>query len=383
MKPFRALGLRADDWPKPRREVHELEDLSTFSARKSGGVPYIAVCIAPPRSFWTPLSGPVAGRLVTGSLPPEHRARFLLRLPKAWNGALVVSAAPGFTDEHAYDLYWSDFLIDKGYAFACTDKGVHTTVDGDASFVPMDGTTGPRHWLPRFQQLTATAAQESAERYGRPPERTYAVGISNGAYLVRRLMEQSPTLLQGGIDVSGVLWRPERNLLVCLPAALRACAGPEPDRAALKTAGFPADPGWDAALDLYRKNFWLASLALFLADLDPGYEGAPEDYELARRPAEVRAAVASICNTGRIERPLVSLAGRRDFLITAADHAEAYRELVAAQGGAARHSLVLVDGATHLDSDRALIAAAQPLMPHAQRAFLDLVAKVEGRAPVH
>ncbi|MCX5796201.1 MAG: hypothetical protein NTY77_11950 [Elusimicrobia bacterium] len=364
MNPFRALGLRPAGPPKPRREEFALADLSTRSARESGGISFDALSVAPPRSYWTPLSGPVPGRLVTGSLSPEHRAKFLLRLPKDWNGGLVVSASPGFTDEHGYDLYWSDFLINEGYAFACMDKGVHTTADGDSFFIPMDGTTSIRHWLRRFQELAAQACEESAQHYGRVPERTYAVGVSNGGYLVRRLLEESPELAHGGVDVSGVLWRPERNLLISLPRMLRD--------------GLPVDPAWEQALAVYRGLYWTSSLAVFIADLDPAYEGPLEGYDLSRRPAQVRAAIAEISNTGRPGKPLVSLSGGKDFLITAQDHAQPYAEL-AATGG--RHRLVLVDDATHVDGDQALIPAAQPLMPHAHAAFRRLVKQVEGLSP--
>ncbi|MDD5628067.1 MAG: hypothetical protein PHU21_03315 [Elusimicrobia bacterium] len=363
MNPFRALGLRAGPAAKPRREEHALADLSTYSARGSNGLALDALMVAPPREFWTPLPGPLPGTLVTGSLPPEHAARYLLRMPKHWHGGLVISASPGFTDEHGYDLYWSDFLLNEGYAFACMDKGVHATVDGDTFFLPMDGSTSIRHWLRRFQELAAAAAQECSRHYGRAPQRVYAVGVSNGGYLVRRLLEQSPDLVHGGVDVSGVLWRPERSLLISLPKMLRD--------------GLAVEPAWEKALSIYRALYWEASLAVFIADLDPAYEGPLADYDLSKRPAGVHAAIAEVSNTGRLGKPLVSLSGKRDFLLPPADHAQAYHELAAAGG---RHSLILVDDATHVDADRALIPEAQPLMPHAHAAFRRLAAQVEGTA---
>ena len=57
---------------------------------------------------------------------------------------------------------------------------------------------------------------------------------------------------------------------------------------------------------------------------------------LRSEAAAVRQAVASISNTGKIGKPLVSISGKRDFLITSAAHAVAYRDLVAAQGRADR-----------------------------------------------
>jgi pimeloyl-ACP methyl ester carboxylesterase len=242
------------------------------------------------------------------------------------------------------------------------DKGVHTTVDGDTFFIPMDGTTSIRHWLRRFQELAAFASEESSRHYGRAPERVFAVGVSNGGYLVRRLLEESPDLVHGGVDVSGVLWRPERNLLISLPRMLRT--------------GLSVDPAWEQALAVYRSLYWEASLAVFISDLDPAYEGPLADYDLASRPAAVHTTVAEISNTGRPGRPLASLSGSQDFLVTPADHAEAYRDLAAASG---QHRLSLVADATHIDADRALIPAAQPLMPHAHQAFLSLVAQAADR----
>ncbi|MBI5240130.1 MAG: hypothetical protein HY926_06635 [Elusimicrobia bacterium] len=355
MNPFRALGLRAGGPPQPKVERHEFSDLSTYSARSSGGLPLDALMVAPPREFWTPLPGPLPGTLLSGRLPPEGCARFLLRLPKHWHGGLVLSASPGFTDEHGYDLYWSDFLLDEGYAFACMDKGVHATLDGDTFFVPMDGSTSIRHWLRRFQELAAFAAEETAKHYGRAPERILAVGVSNGGYLVRRLIEESPDLVHGGVDVSGVLWSRERNLLLSLPRMLRD--------------GLKVEPAWEQALAVYRGLYWTSSLAVFIADLDSDYAGPLEDYDLSKRPASVLSAIAEISNTGRLSRPLVSLSGAKDFLITPEGHALPYRDLAAPSG---KHRLILIDDATHVDADRALIPQAQPLMPHAHRAFLSL-----------
>src|SRR5206468_896001 len=61
------------------------------------------------------------------------------------------------------------------------------------------------------------------QRYGRPPRRTYAAGISNGGYLVRWQLENRPWLYDGGLDSEGTLWRADGpNLLTYLPTALRA-----------------------------------------------------------------------------------------------------------------------------------------------------------------
>jgi hypothetical protein len=47
----------------------------------------------------------------------------VIRLPDRWNGKLVVTGAPGFRRQYATDVLLSDWLVDRGYAYAATDKG--------------------------------------------------------------------------------------------------------------------------------------------------------------------------------------------------------------------------------------------------------------------
>ena len=141
---FRALGVRLFERPAPAPSSCQVPDLTTFSSRDSGRLPWEALAVAPPERYWTPLGAPVPGALVEGFLPPDDRARFLLRVPKDWNNRLVVAASPGLLSEKAYDLYWSDFLLSKGCAFACTDKGVRMAADGDTFYVPLSAEASIR-----------------------------------------------------------------------------------------------------------------------------------------------------------------------------------------------------------------------------------------------
>src|SRR5262245_46688545 len=60
-----------------------------------------------------PPAGPVPGVQVDGCFPAagklnthhgwDHDAQFVLRLPDAWNGGLVVTAAPGIRRQYATD----------------------------------------------------------------------------------------------------------------------------------------------------------------------------------------------------------------------------------------------------------------------------------------
>ncbi len=379
MSGLRAFAMRVAVPRAPVLKEADLPDLTTAPDRAAGTLAPDALHVVPPEGLWTPLPRPVPGRLVAGTLPPDQFARFVLRLPRDWNGRLVVAAASGITDERTYDLYFSDFALSRGYAFAATDKGVRrATLDGDTVLMPFLPENSVRRWASRLEALAAFARGKCEAFYGRAPERTYAVGLSNGGFLARRAAEEG--FVDGAVEVSGVLWRAESgNLLRQLPAALRATAAPVWDRDALASAGFPrGDERWDPVLAFYRAAYWEAVMLLFLGDLDPDYAGKPEEYDLDDRPASVRGAIASFQNTGDLKVPLVSLAGRMDLLISARGHAEAYRDLVAARGKAALHRLELVDDASHIDANAAMFPFVKPLMPRLHAAFDALAARVEG-----
>ncbi len=382
MNALRALGLRFD-LPRPAsRTETEVEDLTTRAQRRDGALAADALHIMPPKEFWTPVPAAVPGRIVEGRLPEDHFARFVLRLPKQWNGGLVVAGASGITDERTYDLYFSDYFLSRGYAFAATDKGVRRALlDGDTMLLPMVPESSVTRWYSRLEALARFSREAAAAYYGRPPEFTYAVGLSNGGNLARRAAESDSGLFDGALEVSGVLWTPERNLLRQLPAALRATAQKEPDAAALERAGFPAGDGrWAPVLALYRQVYWRAVLHLFIADLDPDYAGEVEDYDLDARPASVRAAIGAFQNTGDLKVPLVSIAGGRDYLISAREHALAYRDLVAAKGKSGLHRLIVVEDASHIDTNRETFDFIPPLMPRAHEAFAELAGRVETAA---
>ena len=83
-----------------------------------------AMVIAPADpADWTPLARAVPGVLIRGTLEDDHQGRFLLRLPMVWNGKLVVGGASGTRSEFNGDLAISDYVLQKGYAYASQNKG--------------------------------------------------------------------------------------------------------------------------------------------------------------------------------------------------------------------------------------------------------------------
>jgi hypothetical protein len=48
---------------------------------------------------------------------PQGQARVLIRLPDNWNGKPVVAGASGTRSEFSGDFAWSDYLVQKGYAY--------------------------------------------------------------------------------------------------------------------------------------------------------------------------------------------------------------------------------------------------------------------------
>src|SRR6185369_11484007 len=82
--------------------------------------------IAPSAAKRPPITKVVPGVQIDARLSddPTGQARFLLRLPNDWNGRLVVAGASGTRSEFNGDFAWSDYVVQKGYAYASQNKGV-------------------------------------------------------------------------------------------------------------------------------------------------------------------------------------------------------------------------------------------------------------------
>ena len=105
-------------------------------------------------------------------------------------------------------------------------------------------------WTQYMLQTASTrATRGQGELSQQFPQRTYAVGTSNGGYQVRRAIEEAPNLFDGGVDWEGTYIDPQENILVDLPVAVKnfpvyAASDYDPNSAAAKNilaAGYPPD----------------------------------------------------------------------------------------------------------------------------------------------
>lgn len=319
----------------------------------------------------------------------RHDAQFVVRLPDSWNGGLVVAGAPGVREQYANDFVISDWVLARGYAYAATDKGntgVRFFEDGDR---PGEAFA---EWNARVTQLTLAARATVAQRYGRPPQRTLAAGVSNGGYLVRWQLENAPWLYDGGLDWEGTLWRADGpNLFTFLPPALRGyqrlLAGDPAGRDEVVAAGFP--PESQFLWDFHYRVYWDLTQRIYREELDPDFDGSlpagvpfcasgtpncDADYNYASRPDEVRAAVATIALTGRIGRPMITLHGTLDTLLPIAQDSDPYRTMIEQAGRAGQHRYFRIEGGNHVDGLYALFPdRLRPILPcfHAALAAME------------
>ncbi len=353
-----------------------------------------------------------------GSLGPGQR--FVLRLPDAWNGKLVAAGTPALRSEFASDLIWSEYVLARGYAFVASNKGV--AFNGILEDAPGDrwrygfpfdlpgialrgkslrfGALEPEpmriaRWNDDYAATIEAASALIARETGRVPERTYAVGLSNGGAQVRSLLETRPELADGGVEWASVYWTPERNLLTLLPGFLRAMpryiASGYRDATAhaeIVALGFPPDR---TQPDAAHPSLWAdhysnvlpfyndVTTFLFARLLDPA---APESFGLEERAAYVpsaqaRAEIATFAHRGNPQKPLIGIAGSADVFVTPEHHLGGYAAAVRAAGAARNYRAYLIDDATHVDGFVGFGYNLQQQLPFAWEAFEQLVRIVE------
>jgi hypothetical protein len=392
--------------------------------------------IAPDPPNKTPITRAVPGVQIQARIAgdPEGQARFLLRLPDDWNGRLVVAGASGTRSEFNGDWAWSDYVVQKGYAYASQNKGVlNLRITNPSSPTPPNDLAcrlnpGPlsQFWVnfydndpgqpfirwAVFMGEAARLAQRGVEaHYGRHARFTYAVGTSNGGYQVRRAVELFPELFDGGVDWEGTEVNPAGpNLLTDLPPAILnyldyVASGLDPASTAAKNiqlAGYPPDivVNGVSLWGRYWGQFWEVTQCQWQKRLDPTYDTYGQgtgtyNYYARLSRSDVGEQVASFATSGRIQRPLVTVAGTMDALLPIDHHARAYARRVEAaddgddsqrpeHGGWGRHRdrspdyrLYEVQNGNHIETYKLTHPQLEFIEPHAQRAFDLLVEHVE------
>ena len=380
--------------------------------------------IAPSATKRPPITAVVPGVQIQARIAgdPTGEARFLLRLPDNWNGRLVVAGASGTRSEFNGDFAWSDFVVQKGYAYASQNKGVlnlqfTTATDPLGCRLNPSSTLYVRFYdneagqpFTRWAAYMIKAAQIARDgvksAYGSAPRYTYAVGTSNGGYQVRRALEEAPKLFDGGVDWEGTFVdEPAPNLLTDLPPAILnfpdyVTSGFDPSSTAarnIRAAGYAPDiVAGAASLWLnYSNSFWEVTQCQWQKRLDPTYDtygSGTGTYNYLNRLSfsDVGEQMASFATTGMIGAPLITVAGTMDSLLPIDHHARAYARKVDAareddgrgNGGKnkkAAYRLYEVQNGNHIETYQDTFPQLELIMPHAQRAFDLLVAYVEKR----
>ncbi len=386
--------------------------------------------IAPSAGKRTPITKTVPGLQLNARIAsdPTGQARFLLRLPSDWNGRLVVAGASGTRSEFNGDFAWSDYVVQQGYAYASQNKGVlNLSIVTLAPPPPADPLAcrlnpaspvyvhffdnDPGQPFTRWAEFMIKAAQLARDGvkagYGRPPRFTYAVGTSNGGYQVRRAVELAPELFDGGVDWEGTFVDEHApNILTDLPPAILnfpdyVASGFNPASTAAKNiaaAGYPPDivaaplTMWNR----YSNQFWEVTQCQWQKRLDPAYDtygSGTGTYNYVSRlsSSDVGAQFAAFATTGKIRRPLVTVAGTMDALLPIDHHARAYARKVASASkhrrdndddGRPAYRLYEIQNGNHIETYQDFFPQLELIMPHAQRVFDLLVGQVEHNVPL-
>lgn len=388
-----------------------------------------------------PSTTAVPGIQVTGwySDDPTKQARFLLRFPDNWNGKLVVAGASGTRSEHNGDWAWSDYVLPQGYAYASQNKGVlnlylvslasatqpasdplSCRLNPDSQvwvhFYDNDPAKPFTQWTEYMLKTASMARQALKAAYQRFPSRTYAVGTSNGGYQVRRAMEEAPNLFDGGVDWEGTFIDPAGpNLLIDLPPAIKhfpayKASGYDMESAAgqaILAAGYPPDivapapvGGAQSLWERYYLSFWEVTMCQWQKRFDLAYDtyGAGlgnYDYTARMTQPGVYVDLAAVQTTGKIKRPLITVAGTMDALLPPERHARAYERAVNASRKGnnaqrqAQYRLYEVQNGNHIEDYAGTSSATalrfvqlELIQPHALKAFDLLVAHVEANQPL-
>lgn len=337
----------------------------------------------------------VPGTLWQGKI---GRANALVRLPSEqhWNGKLLIGATPATRNEYSLDLLLSDIALYRGYAYAACDKATPGLTLRDLSRTMEE-------WEQVHVDLVDFATRLTKEKYQSSPTHTYISGLSNGGFVTRFMLERHHDLFDGGVEWEGVLWRADhRHLLTTLPIYVanypiyRNWRGDwtqwERTTAYEKLLDAGLHPASEFQWHRYFLTYWVVSLWLYGIQMDPDWEpfqrpwsnewlSHPEslaDYPWQDRLDQLTAHIAPIQNTGKIGKPLLSVAGNEDCLIPYRYHAEAYAQLVKNAGAGSIHRSYEIANGNHVDGLlRIEKGGQQPVQPFYEAALQHLEKWVE------
>ena len=321
--------------------------------------------IAPSAGKRTPITKAVPGIQLDARIAsdPQGQARFLLRLPNDWNGRLVVAGASGTRSEFNGDFAWSDYVVQKGYAYASQNKGVLNFIQFTTAADPLACRLNPAspvfvhfydndpgqpftRWA-EFMVKAAELARDGVRRAmavrrvhlrggdlerrlpgtarGRDRAEAFRRRRRLGRHLRRRARAEYPHRPAAG--------DPEFPGLRRLGPQPREHRGEEhPGRglsARHRRAGAPSLWG------LYNAQFWEVTQCQWQKRLDPTYNtyvSGTGTYNYVSRLSfsDVGAQFAAFATTGDIQRPLITVAGTMDALLPIDHHARAYARKIAA-----------------------------------------------------
>ncbi|MCP4744557.1 MAG: hypothetical protein GY874_00210 [Desulfobacteraceae bacterium] len=158
----------------------------------------------------------ISGFEIAGVLEYEEREQTItFRLPDNWNSRLVVAGTPGLRNEYANEAVLAPWLLEAGYGFICSDKGL---TNGMADM--LSGKHLTQYWGEMMLDMALWARQQIEIITGEAVLQTYIIGLSNGGYQVTRALEidhqrvsnGNKRLIDGGVNWSGVYWPDERVL---------------------------------------------------------------------------------------------------------------------------------------------------------------------------
>lgn len=364
----------------------------------------------------TPPAAAVPGIQIDGYFPDtsgfntkhgwNHDAQFVIRMPDDWNGGLVVSGAPGTRTQYANDQTIGDYALSQGYAFASIDKGNSGLLWYTDGATPGDAILEGHQ---RVTELTTAAKKVLKQRYTKLPTKTYAMGVSNGGYLVRWQLENNPELYDGGVDWEGTLYTADENLLTYLPTGLKEypkyATGDLAAHQKMIDAGF--EPGSEYLWAYHYGFYWDITQRSYRDEVDPSYDqgtsgpvvilgqtypvtmaGYPycavsgqqpcdADYDYAARYAstpELRAAIDKIKLTGDIGKPLITIHGTHDTLLPISVDSDVYDQMIEDAGKAGLHRYYRFEYGNHVDGLYTAFPQIRPLLPCARASFDAVVA---------